>query len=94
MKVARVIGNIWATRKEQKLSGFTLLILQRIDITTGQDDGAPIVAVDLIGAGCGEMVIFVGGSSARSAAGDMSVPVDATVVAIVDNFELPGCKRE
>ncbi|MFR5879601.1 MAG: EutN/CcmL family microcompartment protein [Cloacibacillus evryensis] len=58
MKVARVIGNIWATRKEQKLSGFTLLILQRIDITTGQDDGAPIVAVDLIGAGCGEMVIL------------------------------------
>ena len=41
MKVARVIGNIWATRKEQKLSGFTLLILQRINITTGEDDGAP-----------------------------------------------------
>lgn len=48
----------------------------------------------MIGAGCGEMVLFVGGSSARSAAGDMSLPVDATVVAIVDNFELPGCKRE
>ena len=94
MKVARVIGNIWATRKEQTLSGFTLLILQRINITTGEDDGAPIVAADMIGAGCGEMVLFVGGSSARSAAGDMSLPVDATVVAIVDNFELPGCKRE
>ncbi|MDO4561693.1 MAG: EutN/CcmL family microcompartment protein [bacterium] len=94
MKVARVIGNIWATRKDQKLSGLTLLILQRIDITTGNDDGAPIVAADVIGAGCGEMVLFVGGSSARSAAGDMSVPVDATVVAIVDNFELPGGKGE
>ena len=94
MKVARVIGNIWATRKDQKLSGLTLLILQRIDITTGNADGAPIIAADVIGAGCGEMVLFVGGSSARSAAGDMSVPVDATVVAIVDNFELPGGKGE
>ncbi len=94
MKVARVIGNIWATRKDQKLSGLTLLILQRIDITTGNADGAPIIAADVIGAGCGETVLFVGGSSARSAAGDMSVPVDATVVAIVDNFELPGGKGE
>ncbi|MDO5115005.1 MAG: EutN/CcmL family microcompartment protein [Synergistaceae bacterium] len=88
MKVARVIGNIWATRKDARLSGLTLLILQCVDITTGKADGAPIVAADLIGAGFGETVLIVGGSSARSAAGNMSIPVDATVVAIVDNFEL------
>lgn len=94
MKIAKVIGNIWATRKEQRLAGLTLLILQPVDISTGAEDGAPIVAADMIGAGCGETVIFVGGSSARSATGDMSLPVDATVVAIVDSFDLPGNKEK
>ena len=62
MKVAKVIGNIWATRKEEKLAGLKLLL--------------------------GETVLVVGGSSARSAAGDMSIPVDATVVGIVDDQEI------
>ena len=55
---------------------------------TGAKEAAPIIAADTIGAGVGETVIYVGGSSARSAAGDMSVPVDATVVGIVDDQEL------
>ena len=54
----------------------------------GALDRAPIVAADMIGAGVGETVIIVGGSSARSAVGDMSVPVDATVVGIVDDQEI------
>ncbi len=62
-----------------------------INILDGTLDKAPIVAADTIGAGVGETVIVVGGSSARSAAGDMSVPVDATVVGIVDDQEIdPG----
>ena len=88
MKVAKVIGNIWATRKEEKLSGYKLLIVQPINILDGVRDRAPIVAADIIGAGVGETVLIVGGSSARSAAGDMSVPVDATVVGIVDDQEI------
>ena len=88
MKVAKVIGNIWATRKEEKLSGYNLLIVQPINILDGVRDRAPIVAADIIGAGVGETVLIVGGSSARSAAGDMSVPVDATVVGIVDDQEI------
>lgn len=91
MKVAKVIGNIWATRKEEKLSGFKLLIVQPINIVSGEKDHAPIVAADIIGAGVGETVIVVSGSSARSAAGDMQTPVDATVVGIVDDQEIdPG----
>ena len=51
-------------------------------------DKTPLVAADTIGAGVGETVIVVGGSSARNAAGDVSIPVDATVVGIVDDLEI------
>ena len=95
MKIAKVIGNIWATRKEERLAGYKLLIVQPVNIQDGSPDRAPIVAADMIGAGMGETVIIVGGSSARSAAGDMSVPVDATVVGIVDDQEFdPGILEE
>lgn len=93
MKVAKVIGNIWATRKEARLNGLTLLIVQELDVSDGACTGAPFVAADVIGAGFGETVLVVGGSSARGAAGDMSIPVDAAVTAIIDNFELAPKER-
>ena len=86
--MAKVIGTIWATRKEDRLSGLKLLLVQPLDVLTDQPYKVPIVAADIIGAGVGEKVLIVGGSSARSAAGDMSVPVDATVVGIVDDLEI------
>ena len=70
MKVAKVIGNIWATRKEEKLAGLKLLLVQPLDVLTGKAERPPIVAADIIGAG------------------DMSIPVDATVVGIVDDQEI------
>lgn len=88
MKIGKVIGNIWATRKEERLEGFKLLLVQPINIADGSDYGVPIVAADTIGAGVRETVIVVGGSSARGAAGDNSTPVDATVVGIVDGMEI------
>ena len=88
MKIAKVIGNIWATRKEDKLAGYKLLIVQPLNILSGGKETEPLVACDIIGAGVGETVLIVSGSSARSAAGDMSVPVDATVVGIVDDQEI------
>lgn len=87
MQVAKVIGNIWATRKDEKLSGLKLLLVKPIDVLEAEEK-SPIVAADMIGAGVGETVIIVGGSSARNAAGDSSVPVDATVVGIVDDLEI------
>ena len=87
MRVAKVIGNIWSTRKEEKLNGLKLLLVQPLNILNDSSDKVPIVAADIIGAGVGETVIIVGGSSARSAAGDMEIPVDATVVGIVDDME-------
>lgn len=88
MQVAKVIGNIWATRKEDRLNGIKLLIVQPINVIDDKDYNCPIVAADIIGAGVGETVLIVSGSSARSASGDMSTPVDASVVGIVDDKEI------
>ena len=54
MKTARVIGNIWATRKEEKLAGLKLLILQPLNLLDDSPVEYPIVAADIIGAGVGE----------------------------------------
>ena len=88
MKTGRVIGNIWATRKADNLSGLKLLVVQPISLLDDSPVDTPIVAADIIGAGTGEKVIYVGGSSARGAAGGMDIPVDATVVGIVDDQEI------
>ena len=88
MQVAKVIGNIWATRKEEKLAGLKLLLVKPVDVLDKTADKSPLIAADMIGAGVGETVIIVGGSSARGAAGDNSIPVDATVVGIVDDLEI------
>lgn len=88
MKIGRVIGNIWATRKDERLSGIKLLVIQPLNMLTDKAVETPIVAADIIGAGVGEKVIYVGGSSARNAAGSNEVPVDATVVGIVDDQEI------
>ena len=79
MKTAKVIGNIWATRKDENLNGLKLLVIQPINL---------IIAADIIGAGVGETVIYVGGSSARPAAGGSNIPVDATIVGIVDGHDV------
>lgn len=88
MKTARVIGNIWATRKDENLSGLKLLVIQPVNIINDKSVGEPIIAADIIGAGVGETVIYVCGSSARPAAGSKDVPVDATIVGIVDGQDI------
>ena len=88
MKTGRVIGNIWATRKEEHLAGLKLLVVQPVCLLDESPIDAPIIAADIIGAGAGEKVIYVGGSSARSAAGGREIPVDATIVGIVDDQEI------
>ena len=88
MKTGIVLGNIWATRKEKKLEGLKLLIVQPTNLLDDSNIDEPIIAADMIDAGVGEEVIYVAGSSARGAVGDMTVPVDATVVAIVDGKDV------
>ncbi len=90
MILARVVGNVVATRKDPRLEGKKLLVLQHI-----APDGKPrenyVVGLDTVGAGARETVICVSGSSARMASGMKDTPVDTAVVGIVDSVSLlPG----
>ena len=87
MLVGEVVGNLWATKKDEKLNGLKFLLVRRINYKGEKTDDL-IVAADGVGAGKGEHVLVVSGSSARVNLGDRNIPVDATVVGIVDSFEL------
>lgn len=90
MVLARVIGTIVATRKDEKLVGQKLQIVQPINLDTHAPDGKPLVAVDAVGAGEGEVVLICSGSSARQTARTQNTPVDAVIMAIVDSLEVGG----
>ena len=87
MQLARVIGDIVATRKDDNLSGITLLVLQPI-AADGTPAGRTLVAVDSMGAGVGETVFFVRGKEASFPFYPTEVPTDAGVVGIVDHWDL------
>lgn len=83
MLIGMVVGNIWATRKEDSLNGLKFMVVQRMPL--GKDDKADgFVAVDCVGAGIGEKVLVATGSAARKAASCANMPVDAAIVGIVD----------
>lgn len=81
MVTARLIDNIWATRKADSLNGFKFMMAE---IIGGTREGERMVVVDTISAGIGDRVIVSTGSSARRMLGDDNVPVDAVVVGIID----------
>jgi len=87
MLFARVVGTVVATNKDPQLEGFKLLVLQVVD-AFGKDTSQYVVAVDSVGAGMHEIVLFVTGSSARQTPVTEGKPVDATVMAIVDNWDI------
>ena len=87
MILAKIVGTVVATRKDERLVGRKLLIAQPID-AKGKAQGNHLVAVDTVDAGFGETVLIVGGSSARMAADLKDTPVDSAIVGIVDTVEL------
>jgi len=89
MQFARVTGNVVCTRKDEKLVGVKLLMVQPVD-TENKPKGHPLVAVDAVGAGEGELVLIVSGSSARQTTRTENNPVDCTIFAIVDTIERGG----
>ncbi|MFQ5740580.1 MAG: EutN/CcmL family microcompartment protein [Acidobacteriota bacterium] len=92
MLLGKVSGTVVATRKDEKLHGKKLLIVSIIDPESGAHTGYQ-VSVDTVGAGAGETVIVVGGSSARMATGMKDHPVDSSIVAIVDTVELSSTQE-
>jgi len=89
MIFARVTGTVVCTLKDEKLVGSKLLLVQPVDLA-GVSKGSPLVAVDSVGAGEGELVLLVQGSSARQTSRTEGRPVDAVIFAIVDTVEQSG----
>jgi len=95
--LAEVIGQVVATKKDDSMLGRKLLLVRpklvdESDPSRFRDGVNTIVAVDTVGAGEGELVMFCQGSSARQAGGLKTIPVDAAVVAIVDSVDVLGKK--
>ena len=83
MILAKVVGTVVATRKDDRPVGSKLLLVQPVS-PDGEAHGASLVAVDTVDAGAAETVLVVSGSSARMAAGLTDRPIDAAIVGIVD----------
>jgi microcompartment protein CcmK/EutM len=89
MLLGKVVGTLVATRKEPSMEGFKFLVLRQIDVD-GTETGGYVVAVDAVGAGVEEVVLFATGSAARQTAATHNRPCDAVVMAIVDTWEVGG----
>ncbi len=87
MIICKVVGHVWATKKEESLVGQKLMVVREMD-GTGQLKEAQFVAADAVGAGVGEHVLVVEGSTARIAAGGNHLPVDCAIVGIIDALEV------
>jgi ethanolamine utilization protein EutN len=83
MITAKVLDNIWSTRKSESLTGLKFMLTEVIG-GGSSDDGRRLVAVDTLGAGIGDRVLLVLGTSARRMVGNDSIPVDAAIVGIID----------
>jgi len=90
MFLARVVGTVVSSRKSEKLTGVKLLVVDPVDFVQQKGEGKPLVAIDSVGAGEGEIVLVVQGSSARLTETTKDTPVDATIMGIVDYIELEG----
>jgi microcompartment protein CcmK/EutM len=92
MTLAKVVGTVVSTRKEESMDGLKFLILQQINLNGDTKDGF-VVAADAVGAGLGEIVLYATGSSARQTVATDKRPCDAVIMAIVDNWETAGTIR-
>lgn len=89
MLLGKVVGTVVSTRKEPTLDGSRFLLVRGVD-PEGKASGALVVAVDAMGAGVGELVLYASGSSARQTEFTKDRPVDAVIMAIVDQVEVEG----
>lgn len=80
MVIGKIIGNVWATRKDESLNGLKFMIAQL-------ESGEKIVVCDYIGAGTGDTVLITKGSGARKVLENENIPIDAVTIGIIDGFE-------
>lgn len=88
MFIARVVGDVVSSHRHENLGGHKLLLVRRLDLD-GNEDGAEVIALDVIGVGNGERVLVVQeGGSARTVFNDQKIPVQAVVVGVIDELQL------
>jgi len=92
MLLGRVAGTLVASRKEPLMEGMKFLVLRQIDVDNSET-GSYVVAVDAVGAGVGEVVMYASGSSARQTEMTRDRPCDAVIMAIVDQWDVGGDVR-
>ena len=88
MQLARVVGTVVSTSKSAKLQGLKMLLVKPIDIESFEEKGNVVVAFDACGAGEGEVVMIVSGSSSRQTEVTENKPSDTAIVAIIDYVDL------
>lgn len=87
MVLGKVVGTVWATRKDEELVGMKFQIVRHVDIQHKLKDSF-VVAVDTVQAGVGDTVLVTSGSSARQTETTKNKPVDAVIVAVVDKLDI------
>ncbi len=93
MKLGKVIGTVWSTRKDENLVGMKFLIVEDLNLDY-TPKGSTTVCVDSVGAGVGEVVLYASGSSARQTVITKNRPVDAVIMAIVDKLDVSEKKQK
>ena len=89
MHLGRVAGTLVASRKEELLEGMKFLVVRQLGVDN-EETGGYVVAVDAVGAGVDEVVLYASGSSARQTVLTKDKPCDAVIMAIVDTWEVDG----
>ena len=89
MLIGKVVGTVVATQKDEKMEGMKFLVLKQVD-AEGRESSGYVVAVDAMGAGLGELVLYATGSSARQTTVTDKRPCDAVIMAIIDQWEVGG----
>ncbi len=87
MVLGKVVGTVWATRKDEELVGMKFQVVRHVDVHHKVKDTF-VVAVDTVQAGVGDVVLVTSGSSARQTALTKNKPVDAVIVAVVDKLDI------
>lgn len=87
MKIGRVVGTVVSTRKDDTLVGSKLLVVNAVDINL-HPCGTPTIMVDTVGAGIGELVLYVSGAAARNAVRNRDSALDTAIVGIIDEVHV------
>jgi ethanolamine utilization protein EutN len=87
LQIGTVTGNVWATRKEENLTGLKFLFVQP-ELPNGSPIDAPFIAIDRIGAGVGDKVMITRGSAAANMTDSSHLPIDALIIGIIDSIDV------